>query len=144
MSMIPISQLFEIQCDLKLRRRSMVFLWVEVSICPDIVISLMPFLKDLLLQKKLLIMTFLPIQRSAALVLVLPSRPIYLDLRKNLSCGTGSLGSACIEFKNSSNLLKLVILLKLVMKCLLFLLLFSSLLQTSKHLILSILSIGLL
>ncbi len=34
--------------------------------------------------------------------------PIYLDLKKNFSYGTGSLGSACIVFENSCNPSKLM------------------------------------
>ncbi len=42
---------------------------------------------------------YLLIQRSAALVLILPSMSIYLDLRKNFCYGTGNLGSAWYVFE---------------------------------------------
>ncbi len=75
--------LFEIQFALKLRRKSIVFLWVEVSILLDVIISLMPFLVKLLLPKKPLIMISQPIPRFAALASVLRPIPIYLDLKKD-------------------------------------------------------------
>ncbi len=51
------------------------FTLVEVSILPDIIISLMPFLVDLLPPKKNLTLNFLDIPRSAALVLELSPIP---------------------------------------------------------------------
>ncbi len=68
-SFSPMYQLFEIQCALKLRSRRMLFLWLEVSILLDTIISFMPFLVEPLLPKKHLRMIFLPIPRSAALTL---------------------------------------------------------------------------
>ncbi len=75
-------QMFEIQCVLKLRKRSLVFLWVEASILMDVNISLMPLLMELLPKETLYHERSLPIPRSAALVLVMPPMPIYLDLRR--------------------------------------------------------------
>ncbi len=76
-------QLFEIRCALKLRRKSMVSLWVERSILLGNVILLMPSLMKTLQPRKRLTMNSLPIPRFVAPVLVLPPMPIYLDLRKN-------------------------------------------------------------
>ncbi len=75
-------QLLKIQCALKLRRNSMVSLWVERSILLDSVILLMPSLMKTLQPKKRLTINFLPIPRFVTLVLVLSPIPIYLDLRK--------------------------------------------------------------
>ncbi len=134
MSLSPMFQLFEIQCAQKLRVRSMDFLWVGASILLDIVNSLVPFLTELLLPKKSLIMNSLPNPRSAALALVLPPMPIYLDLRTNYFHGTGCLRSAYIESKNSCELSKLMKLLVFVMKWLLSSLVSSSLLPVSRQL----------
>ncbi len=89
-------QLFEILCAMKLSRRSMVFPWVEASILLHIITSLMPFLVDLLISKKLLTVKILPIQRPVALTFVLSLMWIYVDPRRNFIYGTGSLGSVCI------------------------------------------------
>ncbi len=127
-------QLPKIQYALKLRRRSMGFLWVKVSTLLDIIISLMPFLIELLLPKKHLIMNSLPIPRSTAFVLVLPLMIIHLDLRKKSCYGIRRLGSACTS-KSSCNQLNLMNLLKFVMKFLLSSLLFSNLFQISRWLL---------
>ncbi len=115
-----------IQCALKLTRKNMFFLWVEASILLDYIISLMSFLVELLLTKKHLTMNSLPVPRSTALALVPSPMPIYLNLRKNFSYGTGSLGSVCIEPKNSCKQLKLMYPPVFAMKCLLSSLLFST------------------
>ncbi len=116
-------------------KKSMVLLWAERSILLDNIILLMPLLMNPLQPKKCSTMNFLPIPRFVALVLVIPSMPIYLDLRKNFCYGTGNLGSACIEFRNSCDLSKLMNPLAIVMKCLLSSTPSSNLLQISRHLI---------
>ncbi len=60
---------------------------------------------------------------------------IYLNLRKNFSYGTRSLGSACIASISSCNLLKLMYYLVFVMKCLLSSTPSSNLHQTIIHLL---------
>ncbi len=137
-------QLFEIQCALKPTRRSLIFLLLEESISLDVIISLMPFLVELFPPKKPLTMNSLPNPKFTALVIVLPPMLIYLDLKKNFSCGTGSLGSACIRYKSSCNLSKLMNPLAFVMKCLLPSSLFSSLLKSQDTSPLSVMSIGML
>ncbi len=115
-------------------KKRMVFLLMKRSILLDNVILLMPSLMKSLQPTKCLTMNSLPIPRFVALVLVLPPIPIYLDLRKNFFYGTGNLGSACIGFKNSCKLSKLMNLLVFIMKCFLSSPLSSNLLQISRHL----------
>ncbi len=62
-------------------RRFMIFLWVEASSSMDNIISVIPFLVELLKPKKCLTMSLLPISRSFALVST-ASMPIYLNFRK--------------------------------------------------------------
>ncbi len=85
--------------------------------------------------RKCLAMNFLPIPRFVALVLALPPMPIYLGFRKNFCYGTGNLGSACIMFKISWNLSKLMNLPVIVIKYVLSSTPSSSLLQISRNLL---------
>ncbi len=104
MSLSFMFEFFKTHCTLKLRRKSMVFLWEEVSIVLDDIISLMLFLEKFLLQKNPLTLNSLAIPGSTALVLVLPPTPcqsIWTFL--NVSYCTGNLGSVYIIFKNFCN-----------------------------------------
>ncbi len=93
-SLSPMIQLFKILCALKLKTRSMAFLWMEVSILLDIIIFLMPFLAKLILPNTPVFMRSLTIPGSTVLVLLLPSMPLLLNLWKNSSNSIGSLGSS--------------------------------------------------
>ncbi len=83
---------------------------------------------ELLITKKHSTMSFLQMQRYAALALT------NLVLKKKVSCGTGSLRSVCIASEGLCNKLKLTSLQEFTMKCLLSSLLFPSLFQISNHL----------
>ncbi len=114
-----------------LRRMNMFILWVDVSILLDIIISLMPSLVQLPPPPKhTFYHEFSAYSKICYLVLDMPQIPLYMDLRKNHSCDTGSLESTCIIFKNSCDQSMLMNPLVFVIKCLLLSLLFSSLLQT--------------
>ncbi len=130
-------QLLKIQCTLKLRTRSLSFLCMEASVLLDTIISLMPFLAELILPKKPLTTNFRPIPKSTNLALVLPPIPIYLDSwpEKRFILWHWKLRIIMTVSQSSDYLLMLMNFLVFVIKCLLSLIQISSPLQISWNLL---------